>query len=221
MARGCQWGHGNCEFFCVFYVLQFATSEICRSSSWEATKKSPPPELVEARTRGVANAWIIFVVLIFPSLQPQRGEFAAVVREKQSWFRDRMCNRITAHARLCNYHLVRAAPRHPANVSRSQIEICQRSPFSDSSNRKSWGPAPPAWVPILWLTTVREKNTGDGGWCHAVGPTTCKADFVVQKVGEKPDDQVVWMCCFFCARKRSKNAHFWWAIVRAILVYIL
>lgn len=25
-----------------------------------------------------------FVVLIFPSLQPQRGEFAAVVREKQS-----------------------------------------------------------------------------------------------------------------------------------------
>ncbi|HFO8152340.1 TPA: hypothetical protein ACHKK4_005102, partial [Escherichia coli] len=65
------------------------------------------------------------------------------------------------------------------------------------------------------------KNTGDGGWCHAVGPTTCKAGFVVQKVGEKPADQVVWMCCFFCARKRSKNAHFWWVIVRAILVFIL
>lgn len=41
------------------------------------------------------------------------------------------------------------------------------------------------------------KNTGDGGWCHAVGPTTCKAGFVVQKVGEKHADQVVWMCCFF------------------------
>ncbi|WP_213046136.1 hypothetical protein, partial [Escherichia coli] len=37
-------------------------------------------------------------------------------------------------------------------------EICQRSPFYDSSNRKSWGPAPPAWVPILCLTTAREKT---------------------------------------------------------------
>ena len=33
-------------------------------------------------------------------------------------FRDRMCNCITAHARLYDYHLVRAAPRHPANASR-------------------------------------------------------------------------------------------------------
>ena len=30
-----------------------------------------------------------------------------------------MCNRITAHARLYDYHLVRASPRHPANASRS------------------------------------------------------------------------------------------------------
>ncbi|EFY0800823.1 hypothetical protein D2C35_23600, partial [Shigella flexneri] len=33
-------------------------------------------------------------------------------------FQGRMCNCITAHARLCDYHLVRAAPRHPANASR-------------------------------------------------------------------------------------------------------
>ncbi|EKA0248201.1 hypothetical protein [Enterobacter hormaechei] len=34
-----------------------------------------------------------------------------------------------------------AAPRHPANTSRRQIEICQRSPLLESSNAKSWGPA--------------------------------------------------------------------------------
>ncbi len=32
--------------------------------------------------------------------------------------RDRMCNRITSHARQYDYRLVRAAPRHPANASR-------------------------------------------------------------------------------------------------------
>lgn len=64
-------------------------------------------------------------------------------------FRDRMCICRTAHTQSDKCRLVRTAPRHPANVSRSQIEICQRSPFYDSSNRKSWGPAPPAWVPIL------------------------------------------------------------------------
>ncbi|HFH4943671.1 TPA: hypothetical protein ACGKA7_004933, partial [Salmonella enterica subsp. enterica serovar Typhimurium] len=38
-------------------------------------------------------------------------------------FRDRMCNRITAHARLYDYHLVRALPRHPANASRHAKEF--------------------------------------------------------------------------------------------------
>ncbi len=38
-------------------------------------------------------------------------------------FRDRMCNRITAHARLYDYHLVRASPRHPANASRHAKEF--------------------------------------------------------------------------------------------------
>lgn len=36
--------------------------------------------------------------------------------------RDRMCNRITAHARLYDYHLVRALPRHPRHRSRDTIE---------------------------------------------------------------------------------------------------
>ncbi|EON1764721.1 hypothetical protein ACNC73_005463, partial [Escherichia coli] len=37
-------------------------------------------------------------------------------------------------------------------------EIIQRSPLPDSSGRKSWGPAPLAWVPILCLTTHGEKH---------------------------------------------------------------
>ncbi len=55
--------------------------------------------------------------------------------------RDRMCNRITAHARLYDYHLVRAAPRHPANASRhAKKNSASRSLFLNSSNRKSRGP---------------------------------------------------------------------------------
>ncbi len=79
----------------------------------------------------------------------ERHKTAAPLRAFRRKSRDRMCICRTAHTQSDKCHLVRAAPRHPANVSRSQIEICQRSPFYDSSNRKSWGPAPPAWVPIL------------------------------------------------------------------------
>ena len=35
-------------------------------------------------------------------------------------FRDRMCNCITAHARLYDYHLVRAAPRHPRHRAKGR-----------------------------------------------------------------------------------------------------
>lgn len=35
--------------------------------------------------------------------------------------RDRMCNRITAHARRYDYHLVRASPRHPASVRKCSM----------------------------------------------------------------------------------------------------
>ncbi|MCI3077853.1 hypothetical protein ML372_26390, partial [Escherichia coli] len=59
--------------------------------------------------------------------------------------------------------LVRAAPRHPANVSRSQIEICQRETFYDSSNRKSWGPAPPAWFLELARQTYGLRMVATGG----------------------------------------------------------
>ncbi|MDL7552710.1 hypothetical protein QS634_26535, partial [Escherichia coli] len=34
---------------------------------------------------------------------------------------DRMCNRITAHARRYDYHLVRASPRHPASVRKCSM----------------------------------------------------------------------------------------------------
>ena len=56
------------------------------------------------------------------------------------------------------------------------------------------------------------KNTGDGGWCHAVGPTTCKAGFFVQKVGEKPAGVLSgeWFQCvvFLCSETLKKRA-FW------------
>ncbi|WP_213081921.1 hypothetical protein, partial [Escherichia coli] len=38
-------------------------------------------------------------------------------------FRDRMWECRTAHARLYDYHLVRAAPRHPENASRHAKEF--------------------------------------------------------------------------------------------------
>lgn len=115
MARGSQWGHGNCEF-CVCFMCCSLQRQKFAVVRHERQQKNPP-WLVEARARGVANAWIIFVVLIYPSLQPQRDEFAAVVREKQSWFRDRMCICRTAHTQSDKCRLVMAAPRHPANVS--------------------------------------------------------------------------------------------------------
>jgi len=99
--------------------------------------------------------------------------------------RDRMCVCRTAHAPSNKHHLVRAAPRHPANVSHSQIEICQRSPFPDSSNRKSRGPAPPAWVPILWLTTWRIKTLGVVVGVTQWGQPPAGRFFVVHRFGWK------------------------------------
>ena len=43
--------------------------------------------------------------------------------------RDRMCNRITSHARQYDYRLVRAAPRHPANASRHAKNSASREAF--------------------------------------------------------------------------------------------
>ena len=64
-------------------------------------------------------------------------------------FRDRMCNCITAHARLYDYHLVRAAPRHsptphgPRKIPRT----AHRSRTRQTENRGA--PRALAWVPIL------------------------------------------------------------------------
>ena len=55
--------------------------------------------------------------------------------------RDRMCICRTAHAQSDKCLLVRAAPRHPANASRhAKKNSASRSPFPNSSNRKSRGP---------------------------------------------------------------------------------
>ncbi|EPW5520700.1 hypothetical protein ACYHJU_005384, partial [Escherichia coli] len=68
------------------------------------------------------------------------------------------------------------------------------------------------------------KNTGDGGWCHAVGPTTCKAVLLFGKSVRKPTGVLSgeWFLCvvLLCGKALKKRA-FWWAIARAILVFIL
>ncbi|WP_204270014.1 hypothetical protein, partial [Escherichia coli] len=67
---------------------------------------------------------------------------------------------------------VRAAPRHPANTSRRQIKICQRSPFPKSSNAKSRGPAGlPVGSDLVIDDSTRRILTG-GGCDHAVSATT-------------------------------------------------
>ncbi len=61
--------------------------------------------------------------------------------------RDRMCNRITAHAQPSDYHLVRASPRHPANASRHAKKI--RRPAHCSRTRQTENRGGPSGVPIL------------------------------------------------------------------------
>ena len=58
-----------------------------------------------------------------------RCKFAGVLPAFRRKNRDRMCNRITAHARRYDYHLVRAAPRHPANASRHAKNSASREAF--------------------------------------------------------------------------------------------
>ena len=74
----------------------------------------------------------------------------------------------------CGYQKrsVRAAPRHPANTSRRQIEICQRSPFLKSSNAKSWGPAGLPVGSDLVIDERTRKTLPTGGCDHAVSATT-------------------------------------------------
>ncbi|EBI7664409.1 hypothetical protein BWL79_25590 [Salmonella enterica] len=64
---------------------------------------------------------------------------------------------------------VRAAPRHPANTSRRQIEICQRSPFPKSSNAKSRGPLRGS---DLVIDDCARRILAGGGCDHAVSATT-------------------------------------------------
>lgn len=47
----------------------------------------------------------------------------------------------------------------PANTSRRQIEICQRSPFLNSSNGESWGPL---WGSDSVFDDARKKQTCPG-----------------------------------------------------------
>ena len=93
-----------------------------RAKFWRPDSKSfcrfcaaAVPRDRQTGSRGISRSahlyklhFVSFVVLSATLKKPRNG----------GNFRDRMCNCITAHARLYDYHLVRAAPRHPANASR-------------------------------------------------------------------------------------------------------
>lgn len=154
----------------------------------------------------------------------ERHKTAAPLRAFRRKSRDRMCICRTAHAHSDKCHLVRAAPRHPANVSRSQIEICQRSPFYDSSNRKSWGPAPPAWVPILCLTTAREKTlvmvVGVTQWDQ---PPARQVFLLFTKSVEKPVGVLSgkrFRGCCFCSRKIEQKIVYFGEVFARVSLYI-
>ncbi|WP_205733044.1 hypothetical protein, partial [Enterobacter hormaechei] len=56
-----------------------------------------------------------------------------------SW--DKMCFWYTAITMSVPKMIRQGCAPTPCQHSRSQIKICQRSPFPKSSNSKSWGPA--------------------------------------------------------------------------------
>ena len=88
-----------------------------RAKFWRPDSKSfcrfcaaAVPRDRQTGSRGISRSahlyklhFVSFVVLVCDAQKPRNG----------GNFRDRMCNCITAHARLYDYHLVRAAPRHP------------------------------------------------------------------------------------------------------------
>lgn len=62
------------------------------------------------------------------------------------------------------------------------------------------------------IDDMADKNTGDGGWCHAVRPTTCKAVLLFRKLVRKPAGVLLdrwFQSVVFCARKTLKKRAFW------------
>ena len=68
-----------------------------------------------------ASPAVIFARFRGFHVQQLRRVFAVRSPLKRLRNRDRMCNRIAAHARRYDYHLVRASPRHPASVRRCSV----------------------------------------------------------------------------------------------------
>ena len=100
--------------------------------------------------------------------------------EKTHGPRDRICFvEPSSRRRFQKTILFRAAPRYPANTSRRQIEICQRSPFLKTSNAKSWGPL---WGSDLVIDGARDKNT-------CFGWMVSRSDAI---------HLISVFCCFFC-----------------------
>ena len=68
------------------------------------------------------------------------------------------------------------------------------------------------------------KNTGDGGWCHAVGPTTCEAGFLLfTKSVEKPVGVLSgkrFRGCCFCSRKIEQKIVYLGEVFARVSLYI-
>lgn len=83
---------------------------------------------------------------------PQRlpGDLQSVQQTKKPLrSRDKIHLCITATRSVLQTSWSGLRPDTPANASRYAKNSAYPSPFPNSSNRKSWGPAPLAWVPIL------------------------------------------------------------------------
>ncbi|MCX8322012.1 hypothetical protein, partial [Escherichia coli] len=69
------------------------------------------------------------------------------------------------------------------------------------------------------------KNTGDGGWCHAVGPTTCKAVLLFGKSVRKPTGVLSgeWFLCvvLLCGKALKKRAFLVGARARDPCIYTI
>ncbi|MCB4597066.1 hypothetical protein, partial [Escherichia coli] len=74
------------------------------------------------------------------------------------------------------------APTPRQRFTAREKNSASRSLFPNSSNRKSRGPLRGS---DFVIDDGTKKNTGDGGWCHAVRPTTCKTVFVFHKIAGK------------------------------------
>ena len=163
MARARSDKHTSCPDFCGFVspehwrnVGSFLRRAALHVSAqfWQPDSKSfcrfraaAVPRDRQTGSRGISRSaylyklhFVSFVVRSATLKKPRNG----------GNFRDRMCNcnTVTRDAiTITTWSGLR--PDTPPTPHGPRKNSAYRSPFPNSSNRKSRGPAPPAWVPIL------------------------------------------------------------------------